>query len=271
MTANINKLTLYWDPSFVSSQQIWLLLSVAKIDVTFVSRFIFSGHILSSQDEDLPKGLWLPILRDEQKAWEGLTRSFEHLENYENIRRLKAHTPLDSHAVKFTNKALALEDHLLLIQGEFLYRHSLKNIRKMAGYYVESIKDKTKKNLIHDIITGNISPMALKISLEFLHKELERLDEHLGFQLAIAGDDLGLADILWLPIIRRLSYLGWPLQLYPEVLAWYNEAQKAFPQIKDLDKVENLPSPSLYNFWQKINWLGGRNVKSSLRMLGIIK
>ncbi len=266
-----NQLTLYWDPSFVSSQQIWLLASVAKLDITPISRSIFGGHILSPQDDELPKGLWLPILRNEEKAWEGLSRCFEHLESYENIRHLKAQTSLDSHAVKFTQKALLLEDHILLIEGEFLYRHSLRNIRKMASYYVDTIKDDTKKKLAHDMITGDISPMALKISLEFIHKELNKLNEHLGFQLSIAGDDMGLADILWLPIIRRLSYLGWPLHIYSEISAWHSEAQRAFPQIEALNKMENLPTPSLYNFWQKLNWLGGRNIKSSLRMLGIIK
>ncbi len=271
MTANKNQLTLYWDPSFVSSQQIWLLLSVADLDVKMISRSIFSGHILSAQDDDLPQGLWLPILRNEHKAWEGLMRCFEHLEVYEQISALKMTTALDLHAHKFIKKALSSENHLLLIQGEFLYRHSLRNIRKMANLYVKNIKDTTKSKLISDIITGHISPMALKISLENIHKDLNALNEHLGFQLTIAGDDFGLADILWLPIIRRLSYLGWPLNIYPEIWAWYNEVQKTFPQISLLDKFEELPQSITYNFWQKLNWLGGRNLKSSLRMLGIIK
>ncbi len=267
----MNKLTFYGDLDFVSSQQIWLLLSTAQIDVSMIRRSVFSGHILSAQDDDLPQGLWLPILRNEHKAWEGLERCFEHLSSYPSVTALKAPVSLDSHAHKFTQKALSSENHLLLVQGEFLYRHSLRNIRKMAGFYVENIKDKTKGKIVNDMITGHISPMALKMSLEYIHKDLGALNEHLTFQLSIAGDDMGLADILWLPIIRRLSYLGWPLHLYPEVLAWHNEAQKTFPQVSLLDDLENLPQATTYKFWQKINWLGGRNLKSSLRMLGIIK
>ncbi len=266
----MSELTLYWDPSFVSSQQIALLLSVAKIDAAMMNRSVFSGHVLSAQDNELPQGLWLPILRSEQKAWEGLERCFTYLADEPAVKTLKAKISLDSHAQKFTQKALHSEDHLLLIQGEFLYRHSLRSIRKMAGFYVENIKDKTKGKIVNDMITGQISPIALKMSLEYIHKDLRALDEHLSFQLSIAGDEMGLADILWLPIIGRLDYLGWPLHIYSEISAWYEEAQKIFPQFAALKNLEELPAQGTYKFWQSINWLGGRNLKSSLRMLRIL-
>ncbi|MFV0431947.1 MAG: hypothetical protein ACK5MJ_07215 [Alphaproteobacteria bacterium] len=269
MITNENNFTLYWDPNFVSSQQLWLLMIYAKIDAKLVSSSIFSGEILKKQDEDLPSGLWLPILRDEQKASEGLMRCFNRLIDNENITALRGPTWLDGRAYNLCKKAILCEDHLLLIEGEFLYQSHLRNIRKQAPFFQQGIQDNIKAELIFNIISGRISPNALRISLEYIHKQLTDLNEHLGYQLTLNADEFGLADILWLPVIRRLIYMDWPLKNYSELMAWYQEACHHFSAISRLDNLERLPSRSEYGLWQKINWLGGRNLKSSLKLMGL--
>lgn len=269
--ASKTDLTLYWDANFVSSQQIWLLMQVAEIDAHFVQRAILSGDVLTAQDDDLPKGLWLPVLRDNERASEGAERCFLRLMDDEAIKKLRGPAWLDGRAYGLCKNALTCENHLLLIEGEFLYRPQMRSLKKIAPYYGENIQDDVKAKLLYNIILGKISAKALKLSLEFIHENLVRINNHLGFQLCLNANDFGLADILWLPIIRRLDYMGWPLQNYSEILPWYQGTCGYFIQSRALDILENLPSKTQYGLWQKISWLGSRDLLSSLKLMGINK
>lgn len=269
--ASKTHLRLYWDTNFVSSQQIWLMLRVAQIDAELIPRTILNGDILAAQDDDLPKGLWLPVLRDDICASEGAEHCFLRLIDEPAIKNLRGPAWLDGRAYGLCKAALACENHLLLIEGEFLYHPQMGSLKKVARHYSENIQDRLKAKLIYDIIMGKISPKALKLSLEYIHQHLVKINDHLGFQLALNADNFGLADILWLPIIRRLDYMGWPLQNYSEIIPWYHEACRYYTEIAILDILENLPSKTQYNLWQKISWLGSRNLLSSLKLMGLVK
>lgn len=269
--ASKTDLTLYWDPNFVSSQQIWLIMRAAQIDATWVQRAIFSGDVLTAQDDDLPKGLWLPVYRDAVRASEGLERCFLRLMDDDGVKKLRGPAWLDGRAYGLCKKVIACENHLLLIEGEFLYRPQMHNLKKIAPYYAENIHDDFKATLMQNIILSKISPKALKLSLEYIHDNLVKINAHLGFQLCLNADEFGLADILWLPFIRRLHYMGWPLKNYSEILPWYQGACSYFTDIHQLDALENLPSKNQYGLWQKISWLGSRDLLSSLKLMGINK
>ena len=53
------------------------------------------------------------------------------------------------------------------------------------------------------------------------HKILGEMNGRLADHDFLAGSELGLADILWIPKIHRLQWTNFPFDLYPAVYKWY--------------------------------------------------
>ncbi len=273
MIASKNIITLFSDPNFVSSQQVWLMLNIAEIEYTQVNYSIFDLEFLHMQaNEDIPKGLWPPLLHNGAKIYEGAKNCLEYLKDTPQVKALRAPDWLDGRAQKMASLALDLEDHLLMVEGEFFYRPYMKPYRKHIDSFVQNIKDKTKSNLLENIISGQLSNHALGISLDTIHAALNKIDEHLKHQITINGDEYGYADIIWIPLIRRLLFLHWPVkELYSEIMPWYQHSLTYYTKVKDLEFYENLQSKKgMHKLWHYLNWIGGQNLPASLKLRGII-
>lgn len=273
MIASKNTITLFSDPNFVSSQQVWLMLNIAGIEHAQTKYSIFDLEFLHMQTgDDIPKGLWPPLLHDGTKIYEGVKNCLEYLKDMPQVKELRAPDWLDGRAQKMASLALDLEDHLLMVEGEFFYRPHMKPYRQHIDSFVQNVKDQTKSNLLENIISGKLSHQALGISLDTIHAALNKINEHLEHQITINGDEYGYADIVWMPLIRRLLFLHWPIEkLYSEIMPWYQYSLDHYPQIKSLEFYENLQSKKgMHRLWHHLNWIGGQNLPASLKLRGII-
>ncbi len=264
---------LYWDPNFVSSQQVWLVLRNCGLEVQLHSYSIFGLEFLHMQGEGaIPKGLWPPLLHEGNVIYEGSKNCLEYIQSLPEFATLRAPAWLDGRGQKMANLALDLEDHLLLVDGEFFYRPHMKPYRQHVDSFINNIKDKTKSNLMDNIISGELSQQALSISLDTIHAALSTIDIHLEHQMTISGDEYGYADIVWLPVIRRLLFLRWPIEtLYREIMPWYEHASKHYPNVQELANYEQFQAQKgfFHTLWHNINWIGGRNLPASLKLRGI--
>ena len=68
------------------------------------------------------------------------------------------------------------------------------------------------------------------------HNDFLRLDEILSDRREwMAGNQFSLADIAWMPNFHRFDLLGWPLEIYPNLVRWFETASARPSYRKALD------------------------------------
>lgn len=262
---------LYCDLNFVSSQQVFLLFQHAKIPFLPSKYPVFAIHSSLEAESKIPQGLFPPFLKDQDKVYEGAKNIIHHSMDLEEIQFLRSSPREDGRAQKMMNLALDLENHLFLIEGEFFYGPYVRRLQKQVDSLQNSFSNQMKSNLIELIISRKIPIEALSSSLKEVNEALKKIHEQLSYQITIQGDQFGLADLVWLPLINRLIFLGWPMEkTNPEIFFWYKEALEYFSEYQSIKAMEALPNQKLYSLIKKITWIGGRNLYSTLKLNQII-
>ena len=118
---------------------------------------------------------------------------------------------------------------------EFIFQHGPRASEETFQKIVNGLHSQFLKDFWHEYRLGfsreRIHDMVGRVHNDFLRRE-EVLSD--GRQW-MAGDEFSLADIAWMPNFHRFDLLRWPLELYPNLMRWFDIASQRPSYSKALD------------------------------------
>lgn len=118
-------------------------------------------------------------------------------------------------------RANAAQHSIKTLTHEFLFKPD-----RMTPDQLDRFKKKHKNRELCDFLDIFCSergfPMEeIERELTIQHDEFTALDQALENRQWLVGDTFSLADIAWIPNVRRLDIMLYPLALHPHLHAWY--------------------------------------------------
>lgn len=118
---------------------------------------------------------------------------------------------------------------------EFFFQHGPRASDEAFQQIIAGLHSKVMQDFWHDYRKGfsreRIHEMVSRAHEDFLRRE-EVLSDGREW---MAGDQFSLADIAWMPNFHRFDLLGWPLEIYPNLMRWFERASARPSYRKALD------------------------------------
>ncbi|MDC0196743.1 glutathione S-transferase family protein [Gammaproteobacteria bacterium] len=115
---------------------------------------------------------------------------------------------------------------LKLLSHEFLFRPRKKMTAEELEVFSKSHNNQTLVTFIQEWQVGEIFPKEkLDHAVSRTDGDFKKLDETLKTQKWIAGEEMSLADIAWMPNIHRMNLMCWPIDRYPNLMRWFNQVK----------------------------------------------
>jgi len=118
---------------------------------------------------------------------------------------------------------------------EFFFQHGPRASEETFQKIVSGLHSQFLQDFWHEYRAGfsreRIHEMVGRVHDDFLRRE-EVLKDGRAF---MAGNRFSLADIAWMPNFHRFDLLRWPLNLYPNLMRWFETASKRPSYSKALD------------------------------------
>jgi len=119
------------------------------------------------------------------------------------------------------NRADDAQHIIKTLTHEFLFKPERMSPPQLAQFLI-----KHKNNELREFMTlfcseEGFPKVMIESELKVQHDEFVALDDMLKDQVWLVEDTFSLADIAWIPNVRRLDMIGYPLEIHPHLLAWF--------------------------------------------------
>ena len=127
--------------------------------------------------------------------------------------------------VRWMARADAAQHSIKTLTHEFLFKSDRMTTEELAH-----LKKTHKNKELCDFMTvfcseAGFSKRVIESELKLQHDEFSALDLVLKNQDWLVENSFSLADIAWIPNVRRLDLMKYPLERHPHLLAWYKRFQ----------------------------------------------
>ena len=122
-------------------------------------------------------------------------------------------------------RADAAQHSIKTLTHEFLFKPD-----RMRGEQLENFLSNHNNQELCDFLRvfgseEGIPKSEVEADLTLQHDEFAALDQKLDGRSWLVGDAFSLADIAWIPNVRRLDIMLYPLDRHPNLKAWYERFQ----------------------------------------------
>ncbi len=233
-----NEVQAYLDCAGVYSQAVYLLLTEADVGFNHIQDTLFGPYYLERKYAQTPP----PILVDSKNQTHiGAKSCIEFVTSLSFFKDKKVPPSLSGRATKWLGDAISLEASILFLEVEYLWMRLAKDQKATLIDNAKQFTDTRVAALYYNIKQKRILVADLKQHMQRVHKLCLELNHHLGFQLMLSSDEMGATDLVWLPIIKRLEYIGWPIYKYLELNRWRLEMETRVPYLLTFEKQVKLP------------------------------
>jgi glutathione S-transferase len=139
------------------------------------------------------------------------------------------------------DRADAAQHSIKTLTHEFLFKSDRMNPEQLVRF-----KDHHKNKELCDFMEVFCSDEGfpkseIESELKLQHDEFSNLDQALQNQQWLVENSFSLADIAWIPNVRRLDIMGYPLERHSNLFAWYERFQKRQSYQKGIEGYEIIP------------------------------
>lgn len=123
--------------------------------------------------------------------------------------------------LEWMGRADAAQHSLKTLTHEFLFKPDRMTPDQLA-HFLEHHQNEELRDFMEVFCSDNGIPKSeIDAELKLQHDEFSALDRALKDQHWLIGDLFSLADIAWIPNVRRFDIMMYPLDRHPNLKAWY--------------------------------------------------
>jgi glutathione S-transferase len=167
-----------------------------------------------------------------------------------------------SEMYRWLDRADAAQHSIKTLTHEFLFKSD-----RMSPEQLVRFKDHHKNKELCDFMevfcsTEGFPKSEIESELKLQHDEFSNLDQALQNQQWLVENSFSLADIAWIPNVRRLDIMGYPLKKHPNLIVWYERFQKRQSYQKGIEGYEIIPALDHFRTYCEQREKEGTGIKS---------
>ncbi len=211
-------------------------ITLAELGLDFVSNIMnlqAGEHATEEFQQINPNGV-VPVLVHDGTVIVNSVDIIDYLdEKFGDSRFRPAH--LEADIAESLDQADKAQLALKYCTFEFFFQHGPQASEEQYQRIVNGLHSEFLQNFWKEYRGGfpreRIHDMVGRAHDDWLRVEA-RLSDGRPF---MAGDQFSLADIAWMPNFHRFDLLRWPLEIYPNLMRWFEEVSKRPSYSKALD------------------------------------
>jgi glutathione S-transferase len=115
---------------------------------------------------------------------------------------------------------------LKVLSHEFLFRAVRKISKADLAVFEKNVENEVLVDFIRIYQRGEMLPEEMITEcVDHTDQGFHELDAALQSKRWLVGENLSLADIAWMPNIHRMELMDWPLDRYPNLVAWHDNVK----------------------------------------------
>ena len=127
---------------------------------------------------------------------------------------------------RWMKKADESQHSIKTLTHEFLLKSGRMNAEQLEAFLQQHQNPELCEFMRVFCSEEGIPRAEVESELAIQHEAFKQLDNVLDGNNWLVGDSFSLADIAWIPNVRRLQLMGYPLELHPALSAWFARIQK---------------------------------------------
>jgi glutathione S-transferase len=160
------------------------------------------------------------------------------------------------------DRADAAQHSIKTLTHEFLFKSDRMNPEQFARFK-EHHKNKALCDFMEVFCSDEGFPKSeIESELKLQHDEFSTLDQALQNQRWLVENSFSLADIAWIPNVRRLDIMGYPLERHPNLFVWYERFQKRLSYQEGIEGYEIPPALDHFRAYSQQREKEGTGIKS---------
>lgn len=140
---------------------------------------------------------------------------------------------------QWTAKADHAQHGLKLLTHEFLFKGDRRMTPEQLDEFLTNHQNEALREFMRTYSSEEgFSKAELDEAVQEHHDLFQELDAALDGKTWLVDNTFSLADVAWTPNVHRLEILGYPLELHPNLNAWYQRIQERPSYISALKEQE---------------------------------
>lgn len=143
---------------------------------------------------------------------------------------------------EWLDRADAAQHSIKTLTHEFLLKDGRMNAEQLADFLERHHNRELTEFMKVFCSEEGIPRSEVEHDLKVQHDAFVLLDTALKHKTWLVDETFSLADVAWIPNVRRLELMGYPLERHPHLLAWFERIQERQSYYKGVSDCEIPPA-----------------------------